>query len=45
MGLWKGMANDIAKLPLPKGFHVVELGSQMLVYVVPHAPAVGLYKS
>lgn len=45
MGLWKGMANDIAKLPLPKGFHVVELGSQMLVYLVPHAPAVGLYKS
>lgn len=44
MGLWRCMANDIERLPLPKGFHVVELGSQMLVYETPHRPAVTLYR-
>lgn len=45
MGIWQGMADDIAALPLPKGFHVAELGSQMLVSVVPHRPARELYES
>lgn len=43
MAIWKSMANDIAALPLPKGFHVVELGSQELAYGE-RVPAVTLYK-
>lgn len=44
MGIWKCMADDIRRLPLPKKFHVAELGSQMLVYTIPHSPAQTLYK-
>jgi len=38
------MADDIARLKLPKHFHVAELGSQELAYG-PRVPAVTLYKS
>lgn len=44
MAIWKGMANDIAALPLPKRFHVAELGAQELAYGE-RVPAVTLYKS
>lgn len=44
MAIWKRMAQDIARLPLPKGFHVVELGAQELAYGE-RVPSVKLYKS
>jgi hypothetical protein len=37
------MADDIAALPLPKGFHVAELGSQELAWEE-RGPAAALYK-
>lgn len=43
MAIWRRMADALAELPLPKGFHVVELGSQELAYGV-RVPAVKLYK-
>jgi hypothetical protein len=43
MAIWKGMADAISELPLPKKFHVAELGSQELAYG-PRVPAVTLYK-
>lgn len=43
MAIWKRMADDVAKLPLPKGFHVIELGAQELAYGE-RVPAVKLYQ-
>jgi len=43
MAIWEGMANDIAALPLPKHFHVAELGAQELAYG-PRVPALTLYQ-
>jgi hypothetical protein len=42
MAIWKSMADDIAALPLPKAFHVAELGSQELAWEE-RGPAVKLY--
>jgi hypothetical protein len=44
MGIWQSMADDIAALPLPKRFSVVELGSQQLCYGE-RGPASALYKA
>lgn len=43
MAIWQSMAEDIARLSLPKGFHVLELGSQELAYGE-RVPAVKLYR-
>lgn len=44
MGLYQSMADDIAQLPLPQGFTVIELGSQMLVWTTPKRPARTFYQ-
>jgi hypothetical protein len=43
MAIWRRMADDVSKLPLPRGFHVVELGAQELAYGE-RVPAVTLYR-
>ena len=44
MAIWKCMADDITALPLPRGFHVVELGAQELAYGE-RVPAETLYRT
>lgn len=44
MAIWQSMADDIAALPLPRGFHVCELGAQELAYGK-RRPACVLYES
>jgi SAM-dependent methyltransferase len=44
VGIWLSMAEAIRKLPLPKGFHVIELGSQVLTWEIKKLSARLLYE-